>query len=1788
MNYPKYAYQSGDIDIQGQTCWKKEDARKLAHEIFESWCEILPKVDTQNQQRSLKARVFQHTEGQSSAEVYELSLRENLQNAKPVAKFILKVFLGEDADDKAKDEFNFAKSISQTSTAADYFSSTVVDAPPSFPNVVVYRHADDEVGEETQSLRDYALHALELKNIDTVKRLSEDLEKLSNAVTRAYDEVGGPHTVSQCEHYFNTIVHKLTPDLVINAVDRAVAVKPSEGSDKIDIWIPTGDGTAPMNLNNVHAVSLEELWNTLSEGKESSSRWLRVDVSAERLNLGRGGYLKFKSDDRRIWLQIDGNTFQEPLDEYKSYQLIFEYDDELVTLGTKQLEKRGFDKDPTLSPNDLRGIFQSLNPLIPRLARALRHTDLHCRNILSTSNRLKIIDLSSTDIDLLAVAQSRLEMSIWDGVTKEILLDTEETEKILEHLSADKDPPDDLSFEAKAIYSILIPLRRSITKQNIPENEVTLAYATQALLYQRYHIEQLNEASEAFVVVANYWLKRLIQLANNADFADRPEQITDETIPSYLSTTGDEPTLHMLWQYALQSPSLLYTEQRAEEFLQTLEQNQPNLTRWVLTELQQTIWDEYQKPNQEPQDHSYALVGNDQAELRPFQSNRHVIIAAPTSSGKSTIAEMFLAGPPLLNQQRTCSLYIAPTRALTQAKYRELKGRFADDKIQETIVLSTGEDTDDDWRINHGNFSIACMVYETANILFSRNRKLLNLLGCIVIDEMHMLSDLERGPILEMVLTKILHERGKVDAQTTRSGNETIRIIAISTEDRPDKANEDFLSVLDMNTSKSLPPLIFHAPERPVEVQHNLVLPGNQTQDYTVFPLVKFTSSEDRTLSPPLVKEIDKKLHKAYQKIPRPIPHARYEPKYDEHTRLNLLLRERLDELPRGHRILVFIPSRHDLENQAQRLRNRLLEDSPKLKIENSEILTRLTPHLDRAEDLKTAKVVKRCAEAGVLLHHSDINRKIRAEVEDICSTIDPHTPSQVIFATETLSYGVNLAVHDVVLVGTQFHTQSRHRQPRLENLSICAYHNMAGRAGRLGKTPKNKTGQVYAIVPHDSSETNQGFNIVKNYYLKVDPAQSTLYVTDDRNVQLAAEQNAFLQLLTLSNQEDECAKYASLDAGKFSYPFVRSVLDALRHLNTTELQSASDSKTPTTLDNLLELLNRSLYTRQSIKSDGNVPNRKEATLFLCAVCRILDDCARAALHLVEVNKGTPKLYTITPRGEAIIDTGTEIHTIEPLLNIVEAFHDVWNDVYPNHTFPTDLYVLGILAQNEVFRQYIGYTPECRNHNWRTSVAEMNREKVFRLFATALKKIGLPDDDKAESLAAKLRSCLDQWNPLREHNSGYDNGSADSILRFFNGIIAWINGEDRAVIDRLIEGDDNDQYKGSMRGFRQFTELLQIKTVFLARMLATDKGRKVQPDDERNLHMLASRLRLGCTSQGIPLFWPTGSDFRRREAANLLGAGYTPSRLLPMADPDKIDLTALGVNSKQLSQLQQDLRRFAAKELDNLQFEMTVVQTSNPKREAINKGLWPRLKDRFEQSLEQYRSTGDECTNFDALLREVLDFTNLLDENGEQMTPILDPVNRLNDQYRIRIHVEPPSGLLWQGEKRKEITDIESKDEQRQYHYVKDCKVKVIGVQFRRHWEANPGSNPREWRPFINLLEDDEHIQHLVIVSLPWIPLATEMSEDLHQFLQNRADRPEYSTTIITPAAFGVMVTSIVRDFVTSEVCMKMLAKTSPKNHPWFNFIAVKDVLEAIEQMPDPQIPPTIRETLLRHFEVTV
>ncbi len=323
------------------------------------------------------------------------------------------------------------------------------------------------------------------------------------------------------------------------------------------------------------------------------------------------------------------------------------------------------------------------------------------------------------------------------------------------------------------------------------------------------------------------------------------------------------------------------------------------------------------------------------------------------------------------------------------------------------------------------------MVNEKANILFSQNQKLLSRVGCLVVDEMHMLMDLDRGPSLEMALSKALRERHESDMERGRDVLKAkLRIVAISTENPPNDSLQRFLSTTDPSIGVTrVPPLIFHSPERPSAVRHEIVVPATP-KSIVQIPVVTFRSTADRVLSEPRLQELDRECAQAERASAAQDVHLnRIDVRQEARKRLVEFVIEKLKERPQGYRLLVFVPGRPDVEDLGRMLKNAIHKELGQHRLAHEELLAWLNPGLEKAEDQRVAENLRVCASAGVLLHYADVDKEIRRRIEESCARMSPKAPSQVVLSTETLSYGVNLAVHDVILLGTLFNTQNRRRR---------------------------------------------------------------------------------------------------------------------------------------------------------------------------------------------------------------------------------------------------------------------------------------------------------------------------------------------------------------------------------------------------------------------------------------------------------------------------------------------------------------------------------------------------------------------------------------------------------------------------------------------------------------------------------------------------------------------------------------------------------------------------------------
>jgi helicase len=140
-------------------------------------------------------------------------------------------------------------------------------------------------------------------------------------------------------------------------------------------------------------------------------------------------------------------------------------------------------------------------------------------------------------------------------------------------------------------------------------------------------------------------------------------------------------------------------------------------------------------------------------ELRPCQvkaidkglfEDKNLLVCTPTASGKTLVAELAILNA--LYHDKGKAVYVVPLRALANEKFKEFK------KLYEfKIAMSTGDlDSSDSYL---GKYDLIITTSEKLDSLIRHKTPWLNEVKVVIIDEIHLLNDSERGPTLEVLIT---------------------------------------------------------------------------------------------------------------------------------------------------------------------------------------------------------------------------------------------------------------------------------------------------------------------------------------------------------------------------------------------------------------------------------------------------------------------------------------------------------------------------------------------------------------------------------------------------------------------------------------------------------------------------------------------------------------------------------------------------------------------------------------------------------------------------------------------------------------------------------------------------------------------------------------------------------------------------------------------------------------------------------------------------------------------------
>jgi len=125
--------------------------------------------------------------------------------------------------------------------------------------------------------------------------------------------------------------------------------------------------------------------------------------------------------------------------------------------------------------------------------------------------------------------------------------------------------------------------------------------------------------------------------------------------------------------------------------------------------------------------------------------NKSLLVCAPTASGKTLIATIAISN----TLQRGKAVYLVPLKALANEKYKEYKELFQN--TQYKVIKSTGDiDSESSYL---ANYDLLILTTEKLDSLLRHKVSWVNQIKLVIVDEIHLLNDPNRGPTLEVILT---------------------------------------------------------------------------------------------------------------------------------------------------------------------------------------------------------------------------------------------------------------------------------------------------------------------------------------------------------------------------------------------------------------------------------------------------------------------------------------------------------------------------------------------------------------------------------------------------------------------------------------------------------------------------------------------------------------------------------------------------------------------------------------------------------------------------------------------------------------------------------------------------------------------------------------------------------------------------------------------------------------------------------------------------------------------------
>ena len=392
----------------------------------------------------------------------------------------------------------------------------------------------------------------------------------------------------------------------------------------------------------------------------------------------------------------------------------------------------------------------------------------------------------------------------------------------------------------------------------------------------------------------------------------------------------------------------------------------------------------------------FPLDGFQREAIRTLLGGNSVMVAAPTGTGKTVVAEF---GIHHARRGTGRVIYTTPIKALSNQKYRDLRAVYGDE-----VGLLTGDVSE------NRDARVVVMTTEVLRNMLLQTPWDLDHVDCVIFDEIHYLADPERGTTWEEAIILC---------------PDHVQLVCLSAT----VSNADEIAAWIGRTHRPIRLVTHH--ERAVPLSLSYFIDGelHQVVDHTGARVRDFPhTGGERT------RQVGRGGRPGRRPTERAVGGEEPQP------------REIIDALESRGMLpaIYFLFSRNDCQAFAERLatlRPNLITAHQESQIEATidAVLAGLRPE-DR--DLEQVRVIAVLARRGIGFHHAGLLPLLKQVVEVLFG----RGLMQVVFATDTLALGVNMPARTVV-VGRMSKWDGRRRRLLIPN----EFQQMAGRAGRRG-----------------------------------------------------------------------------------------------------------------------------------------------------------------------------------------------------------------------------------------------------------------------------------------------------------------------------------------------------------------------------------------------------------------------------------------------------------------------------------------------------------------------------------------------------------------------------------------------------------------------------------------------------------------------------------------------------------------------------------------------------------------